>query len=360
LQAFDKRGVFVLTLSLLAVLGVGIAFYKGMPPYRAGISEPAATDGEKAKRRDTIAALGRIEPWNGIINLGAGSPPDRLESLFVERGDTVPRGEVLGYLAGYQEQMAQRDMLAAQLNEAKSRLEAETAVNSIRLRTAEVNRQRVLEVSPFRIAAQEQTIAGLESKHANEKDIQAAREHLSELKKQFEIDKIDSALQIDLARAALERAKVEFPITSLTHQGRMSELHAKRLALYAPCDCRVLNVRVKAGEEVGTGPIMSLGDTSRMRAVAEVYETDIPRVRLGQAATVSSRMLSKPISGKVDRIGSMIFKNDLLHVDPAARADARVVEVWIDLKDAEPVERLTNLTVDVVINTSASGDQVAW
>jgi len=34
---------------------------------------------------------------------------------------------------------------------------------------------------------------------------------------------------------------------------------------------------------------------------------------------------------------------------PAARADARVVEVWIELDDPAPVERLTNLTVDVLI-----------
>jgi HlyD family secretion protein len=47
----------------------------------------------------------------------------------------------------------------------------------------------------------------------------------------------------------------------------------------------------------------------------------------------------------------MVFKNDVLNVDPAARADARVVEVWIDLDDAKLTERLTNLTVDVVIDT---------
>jgi HlyD family secretion protein len=41
----------------------------------------------------------------------------------------------------------------------------------------------------------------------------------------------------------------------------------------------------------------------------------------------------------------------VLNVDPAARADARIVEVWIDLDPLPLAERLTNLTVDVLINT---------
>jgi HlyD family secretion protein len=91
--------------------------------------------------------------------------------------------------------------------------------------------------------------------------------------------------------------------------------------------------------------------------VAEVYETDIGRVRLGQRATVSSPTLGAPIQGKVAKIGSMIFKNDVLSVDPAARIDARVVEVRILLEDAARVANLSNLSVDVVIH--ADQDSVA-
>jgi HlyD family secretion protein len=337
-----------------------VASYKTIFRNLAGTAEaPSSPDRERAKRPNTVAALGRIEPRSGIVNLGAGFAPDRLDSLFVDRGDLVKRGEVLGYLAGYAEQMAQRDMLVAQLNETKARLEAENKVDLIRIRAAELNKRRILEVTPYEIAAQEATIASLDAKNASKKDIQPARERLSELQQRFEIDRIDADLQIELARAARDRAKTEFPIDSLNHQIAMSEARAKRLTIYAPCDCQILNVRLKAGGEVGAGPILVLGDTTRMRAVAEVYETDIAQVRMGQPATVSSRALGKPISGKVVRVGSMVFKNDVLNVDPAARADARVVEVWIDLNDSEPLERLTNLTVDVMINTSSAGEQAA-
>lgn len=231
-------------------------------------------------------------------------------------------------------------------------MKAETALNLLRIKAAELSRRRVIELSPYRIAAQDATVGSLEARKAHEKDIQAAREHLSELKQQFEIDKVDAATQIDLARATLDRMQAEFPIASLERQIALAEARAKRMTLYAPCDCRVLNIRIKPGEEIGAGPVMSIGDTDRMRAVAEVYETDIAKVRPGQKAVISSRALPTPINGKVVRVGNMIFKNDVLNVDPAARADARVVEVWIDLDDTAAAKRLTNLTVDVLITTS--------
>jgi HlyD family secretion protein len=309
------------------------------------------TSSSPATQRNAVAAMGRIEPRGGIINLGAGSPPDRLESLLVDRGDLVKNGDALGYLAGYAEQIAQRDLIKAQLDEARLRRDTELRLNQARIRAADLHRRKVLEVTPHRIAAQEATIAALENKSANSKDIQAAREVLLELKAQFAVDQEDATVQVQVAHATLERSVAEIPQRSLDQQLALAEARANRLTLYAPIDGRVLNVRVRPGEEVGSGPILVLGDTTRMRVVAEVYETDIAQVSVGQSATVSSRALPKPINGRVARIGNMVFKNDVLNVDPAARADARVVEVWIDLDPLPLAERLTNLTVDVLINT---------
>ena len=176
---------------------------------------------------------------------------------------------MIGYVGGYAEQIAHRDLLRAQLDEAKARMKAETALNLLRIKAAELSRRRVIELSPHRIAAQDATVGSLDARKAHEKDIQAAREHLSELKQQFEIDKVDAATQIDLARATLDRMQAEFPIASLERQIALAEVRAKRMTLYAPCDCRVLNIRIKPGEEIGAGPVMSIGDTDRMRARSE-------------------------------------------------------------------------------------------
>jgi HlyD family secretion protein len=45
----------------------------------------------------------------------------------------------------------------------------------------------------------------------------------------------------------------------------------------------------------------------------------------------------------------MIYKNDVLNVDPAAKTDARIVEVRIELDDPQRTSHLSNLTVDVLI-----------
>jgi HlyD family secretion protein len=364
----------------LLAAGGAVASYAAM----TGQSVRDAAAKTEPKRPPAVSALGRIEPVSEIINLGAGVSPDRLDSLFAARGDMVKKGDLLGYLGSYSEQIAQREFYRAQLDEAQARLTAEIDLNQSRIEAAEIHQKQIMEVSPLRITAQDAAIASLEAKLANDRDISdsqsqlfsrgvtsrrlqddqkatvlqgeanliSAKARLAELKRQFEIDQIDAASQIRVARAQLERARAEFPVASLGRQIVWADARARRLALYAPIDGRILNIKVKPGEDANGGPVLTMGDTRSMRAVAEIYETDIAAIRLGQPATITSFALPRPISGKVVRIGSMVFKNDVLNVDPAARADARVVEVWIDLEEEPLVQQLTNLTVNVRISTS--------
>ena len=161
----NPRRLVVLTAFLAALVLVGFASYAALVDLRSGSTAAAESRAEdQSNQRDKVAALGRIEPYSEIINLGAGTSPDRLESLFVQRGDLVKKDEVLGYLGGYAEQKAQRDMISAQLDEARSRLKAEVELDRARIKAAEVHQQQVLEVMPQRIAAQEATIASLEAK----------------------------------------------------------------------------------------------------------------------------------------------------------------------------------------------------
>jgi HlyD family secretion protein len=158
----------LLALGLLTVVVAGIAFSRMIFGPSAGAPQTTSLAQDQAEQSEKIAALGRIEPWSEIINLGAGAGPDRLESLFVERGDLVKRGEVIGYVGGYAEQIAHRDLLRAQLDEAKARMKAETALNLLRIKAAELSRRRVIELSPHRIAAQDATVGSLEARKARE------------------------------------------------------------------------------------------------------------------------------------------------------------------------------------------------
>ena len=87
-----------------------------------------------------------------------------------------------------------------------------------------------------------------------------------------------------------------------------------------------------------------------MYAIAEVYETDISRVREGQQATITSPALPAPLTGRVEKVGLQVGKMDILDADPVAKTDARVVEVKIRLDDAPDSPLLTYLQVKVEIS----------
>ena len=89
-----------------------------------------------------------------------------------------------------------------------------------------------------------------------------------------------------------------------------------------------------------------MGDTAKMVAVAEVYETDIGAVEKGQRARITSPALDGPLLGVVASIGLKIGRMDVLDSDPIAKTDARVVEVRIALDSSETVAALTNLLVE--------------
>jgi HlyD family secretion protein len=118
----------------------------------------------------------------------------------------------------------------------------------------------------------------------------------------------------------------------------------------APFRGQVLDVHTHPGEQIRVEGILELGRTDRMYVIAEVYETDIARVAVGQTAQVRSPALAKPVSGKVESIGMKVGRMDVLGTDPVAETDARVIEVSILLDDPAAVSRLTNLQVEVEID----------
>jgi HlyD family secretion protein len=230
-----------------------------------------------------VGALGRIEPRRGVRRI-AGPPRAAavIESLMVEEGDRVARGDVLALLQGIA-------LLSADVDRAQAEL-------------AQAERELARREGLRRGGA------------APDTQLEAAR------------------LARDVARAVLARANAE------------RELSRVR----APLDGQVLEIHAREGERVGADGIMEIGDTLAMFVVAEVYETEIAYIRVGQRASARSPALPQVLSGVVDRIGLKIGKKDVLTTDPVADADARVVEVEVRLDDPAPAATLTNLRVDVV------------
>jgi HlyD family secretion protein len=101
----------------------------------------------------------------------------------------------------------------------------------------------------------------------------------------------------------------------------------------------------------GKSQIVDLGQTAQMVAVAEVYETDVKRLKTGQKAVITSDAFTEEAIGQVEEIGLQIYKNKVLNTDPTAATDARIVEVKVllDPISSRKVKAFTNLEVTVAI-----------
>ena len=150
------------------------------------------------------------------------------------------------------------------------------------------------------------------------------------------------------AKTAIQASEANTQL-SRAHLIRM-QAELQRSYIFSPIDGVVLNVKAKPGEFISEEGAIDLGNVKRMYAIAEVYETDIRRVRIGQRAAISSAALEDTLDGTVEFIQLMVAKQDTIGTDPAARKDARIIEVGILLDDAESVAGLTNLQVDVIIH----------
>ncbi len=120
----------------------------------------------------------------------------------------------------------------------------------------------------------------------------------------------------------------------------------------APAAGRIVKIYARRGERVGPAGFAEIAQTDQMFVVAEVYETDVGRVAVGQPATARSPAIAGELAGTVDRIGTKVGKQDVLATDPVARTDARVVEVRVKLVDSPKAASLSNLQVEVAIQTA--------
>jgi ABC exporter DevB family membrane fusion protein len=147
---------------------------------------------------------------------------------------------------------------------------------------------------------------------------------------------------------SVARAEVDEALANV----KQAEANLALSLVRSPRNGQILSVITKEGEKVGSEGIIELGDTKQMIVVAEIYETDVHRVKVGQRATINSQGLMQQLQGTVNEVGLRIGKKDLLGTDPAAASDARVVEVKVNLNpdSSRQAKALTNLQVDVVID----------
>ena len=282
---------------LLVLLAVVIARRFSTTP----TAEPTASVATAPAPLEAVSALGTLQPSGDIRRLAAptsamgGSP--RLLNLQVEEGERVQQGQLLATF------------------DSRPRLQADLAALNARIQSLQVQiRMQRREVDRYQRAANS-----------------------------------GAAAMVLLEEKKDELVKLEGELREATAQRRGLQVDLADSELRAPLTGTVLKIHTRVGERPGDDGVLELGAGDQMEAVAEVYESDINRVKLGQNVKLVSENggFSGSLQARVIRISPQVRQRAVLSTDPTGDADARVVEVRLalDPADAARVRDLAGLKV---------------
>ncbi|HSM83330.1 MAG TPA: HlyD family efflux transporter periplasmic adaptor subunit [Nodosilinea sp.] len=383
-----KTNPYSLAAAFLALLLGGWGVYA----VRSHLTRPAPAPVASAPAAiPTVAALGRIEPTSSVIKLSVANAQDsRVNQLLVNEGDRVTANQVIATLQGIE----------------KLQAEVAEAEQNVMVQRAAVAQAQTAAATPSQRAAQQATIrqieaelrttelsnrAAIDSAAATLRAAQADYDRYRQLHDRGAVSAadLDSYLKTrDTAQASLRSAEAQLASTrqTLTAQIEAATATLAQLGEVRPVDIdlaqaqlayaqsqadraradledfyvrvpvagQILRVNTRVGERVNPDQgIVDLGQTDQMVVIAEVYETDVPKLAVGQRAEITSENggFTNSLGGEVESIGLQIRKTDVLNSDPATDSNARVVEVKIrlDPADSAQVAGLTYMQVRVKI-----------
>jgi len=327
-----------------------------------------------------VEALGRIQPAGGVIGV-YGPPGDKVKAIKVAVGRTVAIGDTLATLSGDDERELNLKTLGSQIAEANALIAAIKASTQAKLTDLEaeanqataglVQDTKVLDAKGKAAAAQADRARGelkrltevkAEGVPVSEQEFETVTALLATAeaemavavaqKEKLKVQKEQSAVSIEAKKAAVtaeaNRAVAQVPLASLEAAKRVAERKVQDAGVVAPTAGKVVRIPAKVGETLANQPIVELADTGRLVVLAEVYETDVGRLRewvvnkgsvkveidaRGVAGGDGAPKLSGRVAG-VDRVATVIARNALTPLGPREDADRRVVEVIVDLDPA--------------------------
>ncbi|KAM3113270.1 ABC exporter membrane fusion protein [Phormidesmis sp. 146-33] len=377
----NRRTLIMLAIAT-AITG-GIA-YHGISQF---VVKPAETP-PTIPTIESVVALGTLEPETEVVKISVPATlnNDRVSQLLIQRGDRVKANQVIAILDSY-------DRLQGALLEAEQQVtvaQAELTQVKAGARSGEINAQQaeIVRLQAELAGESQQQQATLASLEAEVNNARAEYDRNRSLYQQGAI----SASQFDQKRLALQKAQAQFnegkanqnrTTNTLQAQIKSARANLNRIAEVRPEDVQtaqakvnqaiatvkraeadlrqaevrspqagqILEIYAKPGEVVGTNGIADLGQTRQMRVVAEVYQSDIKKIRVGQQAVITGEPFSGELRGTVEEIGLQVSRQEITSNQPGENLDQRVVKVRIRLnaEESDRVSGLTNLQVQVAI-----------
>jgi HlyD family secretion protein len=272
-------------VGLIAVFGFMAARNGGKP-----IDPSRLATVEKGDLARSVVATGKVQPLTKVEIKSKAS--GIVKKLYVDYGDRVKEGQLLGELDKEQLEAAVREgranLLAAEASLEKNKIAAEGP--DLPFLKSALERARKLYADGL-IAPQVLDDA--------DKAYQMALNGQTAAKSQASV----SRAEVEKARAALEQ----------------SETDLRYATIVSPMDGLVLSRDVEVGDAVSSilvlgsqaTKVMTLGDVSEVYVLGKVDEADIGRVYMGQRARiVVESFKDKPFEGKVTKISPLGVEKD--------------------------------------------------
>lgn len=376
------------TLAITIALIAGAVSLYSVTNHSTSQSPPPVTS-NSAPVIVAVTALGRVEPQGEVTRLSASYAAEgsRVVQLLVKEGEKVHAGQVVAILDGYESRLAALNQTKQQVKVAQARLaKVKAGAQTGEIAAQKATIARLQAELRGETAALNATITRVEAELSNAKAeyqryqdlykngaisasmfdskrliLKTMQAQLNEAKATLKRTSESFQEQIDQAKATLAAIAEVRPVDVQVAQAEVgnaiaavkrAEADLNLTYVRSPINSRVLKIHIRPGEIVNNTGIADLGQTNQMYVRAEVYETDIRKVRLGQRATIISEAFSSELQGRVSQIGLQVSQQGILSVNPTADTDRKVVEVEIRIADPADNQRLatlTNLQVQVAI-----------
>lgn len=296
-----------------------------------------------------VAAEGKVEAMPGYdVDLGTSELNGRINKIYVKEGDAVHKDQVVAEL--------ENEDLQALVNQGKRELD--------------VAKARLTEVeSGARPEEIKQADARLKGDQARLVEARDQLQRNRDLRKQNMIPQAT----LDSAEAAFKAAKAAVtesaqrkqllikgpkPETVQLYRNQVQQAEAtldyyrKRLdktRIRSPIDGTVIERYLDEGEGVTPEiPILAVADLSKIWINAEVDETDIGRVKLGEQAQITANAYpGQTFTGHVSEIAHYAGVRKIRPSNPSVNLGLKVVQVKIQLDGQTPLR--LGMSVDVKI-----------
>lgn len=353
-RVFSGKSLFRFGLMIaVPLMGIGVCSAYQFADARKKEAE-TALGAKRPTQTIGVGAIGRLEPGWKVYQVSPSTSAERsrVETLCVEEGDQLKAGALIAVLdtnkirqAGLKEAQAQVSVSRAKLAQVKSGAKSEEiAAQAATVEQLKASLRRT--EADFKRAELMSRNGALSAEEFDQKQSQTQIARATLKQAEATLGAIKAVRPEDIAVAEAELTKAEAGIAK-------AEADLETTLVRAPIGGRILKVHSRPGEKIGESGLVEIGDTESMHAVAEVYEKDMPRVKLGQRAMVRLQSLKEELKGEVVQVGWKVGRKVVLDNDPVKDTDARVVEVRIklDKNSSAKVAGLSFSRVEIRIET---------